>query len=269
MSLPLGDLLRLAISAWILVVLVRSARNAWARRDLLVLVWRGLRPSVVARAAGLLVVVVLVATLLLELVPPLRYGLGTLVDFDGNAVFTPLEEAAGALGPPPELGPDWPLIALATGFLGFLLLLLPWLAFVEEEVFRAGTELLDRRGQALAALRFGLVHLVMLVPVGAALAIAVAGWVYGRVYRREALREELADPPAPAMRAYRPTRRAREAEVARRGLVPEGTAAAVLEHTIERRQVAGVLAAATLHTAFNSLVLLLVWTAIVVPAATR
>lgn len=279
-----GGLLRTAIAVWIAFVLYRSARNAWSRRDLLVLIWSRLRPGVWVRAAALFAVVIVVATALLEFVPPLRHGLGSLVAFQGNAVFTPLEQAAEALGPAPAVGPDWPLIALATGFLGLLGLLLPWLAFVEEESFRAGTEGLGLRGQVLSALRFGLVHLVMLVPLAAALAIGVAGFAYGRVYRRRFHADDAGAVPIVALQAYRPTGRARRAaahhllqEARRRQAAqdpPASIGVAAGEHVraeddVRRRQVGGVLEAAVLHTAFNTLVVVLVWAAIVVPSATR
>ncbi len=266
----MSDLLRLAVAAWVVLVLVRSARNALDRRDLIALVWRGVTARAYARAFGLLLLTMLAATVLLEAVPPLRFGLGTLVAFDGNAVFTPLEEAAGAMGPAPALGPDWPLIALTTLFLGFLGALLPWLAFVEEEIFRAGLETEKLAGEVWWALRFGLAHLVMLVPVGAALAIAVAGFGYGRVYRRGVRDAAAADlVPAAALAAFRPTRRSRRAADLARPVTPENAILATIDQTAERRQAAGVLAAASVHTAFNATVLTIVWLAIVIPALNR
>jgi hypothetical protein len=261
----MSEILRLLVSLWIMVVLVRSARNAWARRDLLALVWRGINLGVLAKAFALLVATLATASVLLQ-VPLLQYGLGDLVNFQGNAVFTPLEQAAGALGPAPAVGPDWALIALATVFLGALLLLLPWLAFIEEEVFRAGLESQDGKGQIYQALRFGLVHLIMLVPLAAALAIAVAGYGYGRIYLR-ALRQcepELA--PMAAVLAFRPTRRSRQASADQWSLADPGTLVTTVERRVERCQATAVVAAACAHTAFNATVLTLVWIAIVLPA---
>ncbi len=288
-ALDLPNLLRIAISVWILVVLVRSARNAWSRRDLLFTIWRGMTWGVWVRAIALFALVAVVATTLLTFVPLLRLGLGSLVAFEGNAVFTPLEQAAGALGPAPEVGPDWALAALTTAFLGFLVLLLPWLAFIEEEVFRAGIEVLDRKREAWAALKFGLAHLIMLVPLGAVLAISVAGWVYGRTYRRVALGPPGARVPDAVLGAFRPTKRSRQAARERTvaearhrvaagvpavtGIALEDAAGSldVQAHLfdVERLQAAGVLHAATFHAAFNTLVVAIVWAAIVVPALTR
>lgn len=264
----MSDVLRLLVTLWIVVVLARSGRNAWERRDLVALVWRGITWRAMGKALGLMVATLATASALL-LVPLLQHGLGDLVNFSGNAVFTPLETAAGALGPAPASGPDWSLIALSTAFLGLLLVLLPWLAFVEEEVFRAGVEVEDLRGELVAALRFGLVHLVMLVPLAAALAISVAGFGYGRIYRHRVLAADPAQTPLAAVHAFRPTRRSSRAAAAERDSMPEGAMVATIEHTVERRQVAGVLASASVHTAFNATIVVLVWLAIVVPAANR
>jgi hypothetical protein len=56
-------------------------------------------------------------------------------------------------------------------------------AYLEEHVFREGLEHASLPRQAGAAFRFGLAHLVMLIPVAAALAIGVVGFVYGLIYR--------------------------------------------------------------------------------------
>jgi hypothetical protein len=110
---------------------------------------------------------------------------------------------------------------VTAAFLALLFALFPWLAYVEELTFRQGLELATPAREAWAALRFGLAHLFMLVPLAAALAIAVAGFAYGRVYRS----------------AYR-------------------RAATHLEPVQARAE--AVLAATTWHATFNSLAVLAV-----------
>lgn len=276
-------LLRLAISLWILVVLVQAARAAWRHRDLTGLIWRSIRPRHVAGAVALLAVVTATAAVLVVAVPPLRIGLGHLIGFTGNAVFVPLEEAVRATGPVPVNGPDWGALGVSSVFLGLLLVLLPWLAFVEEEIFRAGLETASRWQQARAALVFGLVHLVMLVPVGAALAIAVAGAVYGRIYRRAWHRDDGRAVPRPVARAFRPTRRsaAAAAQVRAHATQPlqserqpragsaEAEVAVRSDPRPELRQANAVLESAVWHTTFNSMIVVLVWVAIAYEALAR
>ena len=266
-TLPIVTLLRLAIAAWILVTLARVARVAWRQRGLAVAVWRGIRPRHVLGGLALLAGVGSVAGVLVALVPGMDLGLGRLVGLTSNAVFAPLEEGLAHAGPAPETGPDWPLALGATAFLLPLLLLLPWLAFVEEEIFRAGLEDARLGRVAAASLVFGLVHLVMLVPIGAALAIGVAGGFYAGVYRRG----HAAARPAPGVvhANYRPTRRARRA-AARAHLPSPAMPLGVVttDPAPEHRQVAGVYAATVWHATFNSLVVLLVWLSLLMAALT-
>ncbi|MFN2557852.1 MAG: hypothetical protein ABR592_13490 [Nitriliruptorales bacterium] len=269
--------LRLVIAVVVLVLLARAAMGAWRNRRLTTVVWRTMGLRHVGGAFALFAIVAMVASLLL-MSPLLRFGLGSLVGFSGNAVFTPLEEIAarsGRLGA--EGGFDWYVVGVATVFLGVLALLLPWLAFVEEEIFRGGLEGANLREELTTALRFGLVHLIMLVPIAAALAIAVAGFAYGRIYRRAYDSAAYSRIPEVVARTYRPTPRARRAAMRarlRQVRVPaaaEGVVAALAPPTgvpPELRQAAGVLASTVWHTTFNSLVLVLLWLAMLLDAAT-
>ncbi len=270
------SVLRLLISGWILFTLARAARAAWRQRDLVVTIWRGIRPRHVLGALALLVGVGVLATVLITLVPGMHLGLGSVVGLDGNAVFAPLEEAAARAGPAPATGPDWLLIAMTTVFLGGLAVLLPWLAFVEEEVFRAGLEDASLGQELRAAAVFGAAHLVMLVPVGAAVAIGAAGFVYGRIYRRAHGRADGVDVPPAVASAFRPTRRSAAAATrARAAQVPPGAeelaaelpgSVGLLDRRPERRQAQAVLASTVWHATFNTTVVVIVWASIVTAA---
>lgn len=270
-GLVVAPVIRLLIAAWILVTLVRAGRAAWHQRALVMAIWRAWRPRHLAGVIGLFVLVAGVATVLLNFVPYMNLGLGNLLGTETNAVFAPLEQAIAA-APIPTSGPDWPLLLLSSLFLLPLAVVLPWLAFVEEEVFRGGLEEQGLGGQAWRALVFGLAHLVMLVPIGAALAVGVAGFVYGRVYLRAH-----ADPrpvPDAARRSYRPSKRGRHAiEVRTPPPEPVADPSAYLAPIVGsaatdlmlgpadamRRQVSGVFEAAVWHSAFNTALVLAVW----------
>jgi membrane protease YdiL (CAAX protease family) len=267
---------RAAIALWILWLLARVARASWRQRELTLALWRAVRLRHVGGALVLLVMVVSVAGVLVRWVPGAELGIGHVVGLTGNAVFAPLEEGLARAGPAPATGPDWPLFVGSSLFLGPLLLLLPWLAFVEEEVFRAGLEDAGPRRLVRSCLVFGLAHLVMLVPIGAALAIAVAGGAYTLAYRRaHAAAGRPGGPRAPAVarRSYRPTRRARAAaaRARSRGHREPVQAARDVPLTVwvgepEERQAAAVFAAAVWHTTFNSMLVVLVWLAFVAAA---
>lgn len=183
----MSSALRLVVTAVILVLLARSARLAWSNRHLALLVWRRIRVRHVAGSIVLLSLVVAVTWVLIVVIPATRYGLGDLVGLTGNAVFAPVEEAAARTETVSGPSAVWLSRLLTAGILAFLaalLALFPWLAYVEEQVFREGLEQAGALRRGWTALRFGLAHLIMLVPVAAALGIAVAGLWYGRVYLR-------------------------------------------------------------------------------------
>lgn len=274
LAIVTATIFRLLVAAWILITLARAARAAWSQRALLTTVWGAIRPRHVLGAVAGLAVVATVVLALLTFVPVTGYGLGSLIGVDGNAVFIPLDEAASRAPAGAPGGHDWTLIGLTTIFLGGLAVLLPWLAFVEEEVFRAGLEDATLGRQLRSALVFGLAHLVMLVPLAATLGIAVAGFGYGRAYRRG--HAAAAAPPPAVAAAFRPTKRSRAA--AARARVGAGSAAAIAggsggmllvapsTDVPEVRQAAGVLASTVWHTTFNTLVIVLVWLSIVIEA---
>lgn len=246
--------LRTAIALAVALLLVRAGRVAWRQRGLAVAVWRALTWRHLLGAVGMLALVVVTAGVLLDLVPGTRLGFGQLLGTAGNAVFAPLEEGLARAGPAPATGTDWWLVGGASLFLGGLLLVLPWLAFVEEELFRAGLERASWPRVVLASVTFGLAHLVMLVPLAAALAIGVAGFGYALAYRRA--HRQLRPTPSVALRTYRPPRRAQRALAGQAG------------PGLREAQAAGVFHAAVWHTAVNSLIVATVWATIVVSALT-
>ncbi len=253
-----------------LVLLARVARVSWHHRALTVAIWRAVRWGHLVGAALLLALVAGTATLLIATVPGAALGLGDLFGTEANAVFAPLEEGLARAAPAAPTGPDWALLFGASAFLLPLALLLPWLAYVEEELFRAGLEDASWRRVAVASLVFGLVHLVMLVPIGAGVAIGVAGFAYTLAYRHGHRERSPADLPPAALQAFRSTRRSRAAADRVRAAVSHGGSGhgpvTVVDRSPERAQAAGVFTATVWHATFNTLVVLTVWASLVVAA---
>lgn len=263
--------LRPVLAFAVLVLLARVARVSWHHRELTLAVWRAVRWRHLFGAALLLAVVGGTATLLVTTVPGAGLGLGDLVGTEANAVFAPLEEGLARAGPAAPTGPDWALLAGASAFLLPLLLLLPWLAYVEEELFRAGLEDASWPRVVLASVAFGLVHLVMLVPLGAGLAISLAGFAYALAYRHGHRGGASRELPAVALRTFRATKRSRAAAERSRASTPQdrtapAAATLVVDRGPERSQAAGVFRATVWHATFNSLVVLIVWASLVVAA---
>lgn len=246
------ELLRLVVIAVVLVLLAVRARWAWRQRELAVRVWQAVRPVHVAGSLALLVVVLAVAVALMTWVPVTRVGVGSLVGLDGNAVFAPIDSALQAPveqvpttpgGQPAAPGVPWADLALVSTFLLGLCLLFPVLAHAEEVAFRLGWEDYDPVRQVASALRFGAVHLVMLIPVAAALAVSVAGFAYGRIYRRAYCRV----PPRPAVPLVGPDG------------VHHGPPSPVLVLDRNEARRAAVFQATVWHTTFNTTVAVVVW----------
>lgn len=239
---PVDEMLRFAVAFAVAGLLGRAVGPAWRYRALAFSVWRRIRFHHLVGCLLLLAAVLGTAVGLARVVPFTGWGLGTLIGLDGNAIFAPLQEAAELTAPRPgsetlvPAGPDWTFAGIAGGFLLLLLVLFPWLAYVEERAFRQGLEDASFGREVLAALRFGLVHLVMLIPIAAAIGISVAGFVYGRIYRR-AHRRALGRPPS---------------------LVGWFGGREIIETPTRRARTEAVLHTTVWHTTFNSLIVLLV-----------
>ena len=154
---------------------LRSARTGTGRALIVRIVrnigWRHVWPVPI-----LLSIVIAVATALLT-VPGLSWGWWSALGGDGNPVFASSESTLGTIW-------EW-LIPLL--FMALLFPALPLFAFAEERVFRAGAEQWTTPRRALKTLQFGLVHALIGIPIGAAIALSIGGgyfmWVYLRRFR--------------------------------------------------------------------------------------
>jgi hypothetical protein len=165
------DLLTVAVLAFVGYRLADAARQTVSARGH---VWRlvtGLRPRHFLRAVPVLGAVMAVATVLLS-VPGLDFGWWTAIGGEGNpAVGVGREGAAGPLE-----------AVLPIVFMSLLLIGLPLLVEGEEWVFRRGAQTRSRAANARRSVLFGLVHALVGIPIGVALALSVGGayftWAY-------------------------------------------------------------------------------------------
>ncbi|MCU1361212.1 MAG: hypothetical protein JWN99_2501, partial [Ilumatobacteraceae bacterium] len=93
----------------------------------------------------------------------------------GNPVFGSTDQTSGTAW-------EW-LIPLV--FIALLLPALPLFAHAEERIFRAGAEHWTTQRRVFKTLQFGLVHALIGIPIGAALALSIGGRYFMRVYLRE------------------------------------------------------------------------------------
>jgi hypothetical protein len=170
--------------------------------------WRHLWPvpfvlTAVVAAAGLLV-----------RVPGLDWGWWSALGGVGNPVTGSTEQTVGTAW-------EW-IVPLA--FVALLVPALPLFAYAEERIFRAGAQRWTRARRAVKVVQFGLVHALIGVPIGVALALSVGGGYFMGVY----------------LRAYRST-----------GSVPEATYESTRAHTTYNAAIVTLVLAVALTTAFG------------------
>lgn len=181
------DLLTLLVLAFVGYRLVGGAsllRRPHVRRRWVEIV-RGLRPRHFLLAWPVLFVVATVASLLI-LVPGLDWGWWYAIGGVGSPVLGVTESS-----------PTGPLeYALPALFVALLVPALPLFAEAEERMFRLGAEHWSTARRARRAVEFGLVHALVGIPIGVALALSVGGvyftWRYLRGGLIEATRAHLA-----------------------------------------------------------------------------
>lgn len=171
--MTLFDLLTLTVLAVVGVQLVQSARTAVGARRHVIAVVSGLRWRHLLHAVPVLAAVLVSLVVLLQ-VPGLSFGWWTAIGGIGNPVFGASEHGlrGGAA------------VLLPALFGALLLVSLPLLVEREEWIFRRGAE---RRGvvrNTLVALLFGLMHVLVGIPIGAGLALSIGGVYFTHVYLR-------------------------------------------------------------------------------------
>ena len=108
----------------------------------------------------------------LLMVPGLDWGWWTELGGDGNPVFGSSNSTLGTVW-------EWIVPVL---FITLLIPALPLFAFAEERLFRSGAECWSFLRKVLKVVQFGLVHALIGIPLGAALALSVGGAYFMRVY---------------------------------------------------------------------------------------
>lgn len=170
-----GDVLTVVALGFVALRLVDGVRHSRSSRgrELLVSIVRGIRWRHVWPVPFVLTGVVTLASLLV-LVPGLDWGWWSALGGEGNPAIGSTERTSGT-------ALEW-IIPLV--FMVMLGLALPLFAHAEERMFRAGAELWSRRKRVLKVVQFGLVHALIGIPIGVALALSIGGAYFMAVYLR-------------------------------------------------------------------------------------
>ena len=174
--MSLTDLLTVAVLTLVGFRLADAARQSFLSRGYVWQLVAGLRLRHFARAVPVLIAVMVLATLFM-LVPGLDFGWWTKLGGTGNPVV-----GVGPKGSTP--GPLQTIIPVV--FVTLLLIGLPLLVEGEEWVFRRGAESRSGAANARRSVVFGLVHALVGIPIGVAMALSVGGgyftWAYLRMW---------------------------------------------------------------------------------------
>jgi hypothetical protein len=172
----LSTVLSVAVLGFMAVRLVTGVRVARSRSGRRVVAavrhrfgWRHVWP------VPIVLTLVIVAASILMAVPGLDWGWWSAIGGDGNPVFGSTESTSGTAW-------EW-LIPLV--FICLLIPALPLFAHAEERMFRAGAEEWSPARRLLKTVQFGMVHALIGIPVGAALALSIGGAYFMRVYLRQ------------------------------------------------------------------------------------
>jgi hypothetical protein len=167
------DLLTVAVLTLVGFRLAGAARQTFSSRGHVWMLVAGLRPRHFLRAVPVLGGVWIVASTLL-LIPGLDFGWWTAIGGVGNpAVGVGRESATGPLE-----------IVIPIIFVTMLLIGLPLLVEGEEWTFRRGAQHRSRAANARRSVLFGLVHALVGIPIGVAMALSVGGFYFTCAYLR-------------------------------------------------------------------------------------
>ena len=171
----LSNVLSIVVLAVVGVRLVQAAKLSRSQhgRSLSRTIWTRIRWRHVWPVPFVLAGVLIVAVPLL-MAPVLRWGWWSAIGGDGNPVFGSSSTTMGTVW-------AW-LIPLV--FMALVVAALPLFANAEERMFRTGAQRWSTRRRVVKVLQFGLIHALIGIPIGVALALSVGGAYFMSVYLR-------------------------------------------------------------------------------------
>ncbi len=169
-------------------MMIASVRKHWPERDFLWKIWGGFRPLMLLETLALLTITIAAAVSLYGLGQPFTWGwYKLLTGHGGNVGVQPILDA-GRSG-------HVLLLVAALGLLALFLVLIPFFARSEEIDFRKGRETWK---QILpTSVKFGLVHMIVGVPLAVGLALSVPGVFFAWKYKRSVARVTRSDQNLP------------------------------------------------------------------------
>jgi hypothetical protein len=149
--------------------LSRSSRGRTLSRAIWLRIrWRHIWPVPFVLSGVLLVAIPLM------MVPVFRWGWWSALGGDGNPIFGSNTATIGTVW-------EW---LIPTVFMTLVVIALPLFAHAEERMFRYGAQRWSTRHRVAKVLQFGMIHALIGIPIGVALALSVGGTYFMAVYLR-------------------------------------------------------------------------------------
>lgn len=172
-----GKIFSILISLLVVYAVGREIVSRWGDKRFIWDVWKRFRPLMFVQTVIGIVVLIVVGSLLMQ-VPGLDFGWGKLLmGKSSNVVAAPLESMNSSY---------LALRLFAVVFALMLIVAAPFLAHAEEKAYRSGY--LQWGPILKQSLKFGLIHLIMGIPIAFGLALSVSGlffaWKYKSAYER-------------------------------------------------------------------------------------
>lgn len=174
---------RWVITAAIVFIVARNLIAVRSQMDVARGVWSHFTWKRAALSLLLLCATIAIAFSIPQLLPWTGYGwMHLFSEGGGNVIFAPIASSGDAVSGGAGAG-FYAARAFMLLFLVGLAAILPFFAHMEEVAFRRGVHAPGR--VALQSLKFGLLHMIVGIPLSAALALAGVGYVYAQLYLRQ------------------------------------------------------------------------------------
>jgi hypothetical protein len=146
----------------------------------IILVWKRFRLLMFIQILGIIALIYFTYAVLITLTPYFGYGWANLIaKGGGNILITPVFSAFNST--------LYIVRSLPSLFIFAFLLSLPFMARLEENIFRRGVH--TWKEITWRSIVFGLMHLIIGIPVGIGIALIIPGFFFAYIYRKTYLKQ--------------------------------------------------------------------------------
>jgi len=174
------EILKTVLTVLFAIIAIASVVSTIAKEyknaNFIFAIWKRFRFRMLFETIGVIVLVVMTYVLLVVFFPFLNWGWSDLfIEGGGNIYVAPVMAVS-------EQSSNWFMKALPFLFLIMFLVAVPFLARMEEKWFRYGHE--EWSEIIPQSIKFGLIHLVVGIPIATGIALIISGLFFGYKYKK-------------------------------------------------------------------------------------